>query len=749
MSPSAGADQEDMPTAAVPKTVRLDEPARGRAAVRALGDDLGVAAATNGMASTELRDLLLSDPTAWVDDHGRVFFVEPPAESDAGDLPVHALIDAADAFTLHSKPGSQRVLFLDFDGHLVSGTAWNDSDGVTATTHPAWTLDGDSTTFSTAERNAVISIWARVAEDYAPFDVDVTTLDPGQAAITRTNSGDLAFGTRVLVSPSTDAASHICPSGCGGVAYLDVFDLTVNHDYFQPAWVFPQSLSNSSKAVAEAASHEAGHNFSLSHDGGTGVGYYGGHAMWAPIMGVGYGKPLVQWSKGDYPGATQTQDDVARISSSGAPYRTDEAGDTVGSASPLSAATAYVTTRTDTDVWSLGSCAGAFTVSASPAAVSPNLDIELTLLSAAGSTVASANPVSATSTSDVATGISASISTSVATGAYYVRVDGVGNGTFDPATGYDDYASVGAYTLGSTGCGGGPVDPIAPGLPTSLGVAPAGNGQSATFSWAAPFADGGSPVTGYVVQRSGGTAQNVGAGATSLSFSGLTPGASYTFTVAAKNTVGTGASASTSAVMPIPATVPSAPQELSVALGPGETDATVAWDPPVSDGGSPLLDYELLVDASSPKPNALSTGLLLTGLTPGHTYDVQVRARNAVGYGPAATATLAVPLPPPTAPSAPRIGAATSGRKGGVANARVAWSPPSSTGGAAVASYLVYAYRVRGGLQIATVASPNLAAATRSVRMRLPKGKYQFAVKAWNGVGWSALSARSRIVRAR
>ena len=83
----------------------------------------------------------------------------------------------------------------------------------------------------------------------------------------------------------------------------------------QPAWVFPQSLSNNPKNIAEAVSHEVGHNFSLQHDGVTSTSfqsvancatvtaYYCGHAMWAPIMGVGYYKPVVQWSKGEYAGA--------------------------------------------------------------------------------------------------------------------------------------------------------------------------------------------------------------------------------------------------------------------------------------------------------------------------------------------------------------------------------------------------------------------------------------------------------------
>ena len=58
------------------------------------------------------------------------------------------------------------------------------------------------------------------------------------------------------------------------------------------------------KYVAEAASHEAGHNMGLSHDGTSTAAYYGGQGSgatgWAPIMGVGYYKNLSQWSKGEY-----------------------------------------------------------------------------------------------------------------------------------------------------------------------------------------------------------------------------------------------------------------------------------------------------------------------------------------------------------------------------------------------------------------------------------------------------------------
>ena len=119
----------------------------------------------------------------------------------------------------------------------------------------------------------------------------------------------------MLISP--DASQIQC--GCGGHAYLDVFDSTYSHDYYQPAWVFPQALSNNSKYIADAASHEAGHNFGLSHDGTRTAPYFGGSGGWGPIMGSPYGQPITQWSNGSYAGANNTEDDLALIAGNGAP----------------------------------------------------------------------------------------------------------------------------------------------------------------------------------------------------------------------------------------------------------------------------------------------------------------------------------------------------------------------------------------------------------------------------------------------
>lgn len=86
---------------------------------------------------------------------------------------------------------------------------------------------------------AVTETSQRVAEDYAPFDVDVTTQDPGAAAINRSSATDLQYGTRVVIDP----INWYQPGcGCGGIAYVGVFD-TANNGHDQPAMVFTLGYS--------------------------------------------------------------------------------------------------------------------------------------------------------------------------------------------------------------------------------------------------------------------------------------------------------------------------------------------------------------------------------------------------------------------------------------------------------------------------------------------------------------------------
>jgi len=420
--------------------------ARGQEAINKLSERLPAIASKHGKSANELRQLLLEDTTLRVDDSDRLVYVDEivgdikekteTLNLNAPETAQAAPFPYAQTFTLHSRPGSNRVIYLDFDGHVTTGTGWNTNytSGQPITSAP-FDTDGNPSSFSQIEQDMIQNVWQRVAEDYAPFDVDVTTQDPGDDAINRVNSADLVYGTRAVISPTNFTGNSI-----GGIAYVGVFD-----GYgagYKPAFVMSANLSNSEKNIAEAASHEVGHNLGLDHDGTASSSYYSGHGSWAPIMGSGYTKSVTQWSKGEYPGANQTQDDFVIMQSNGAAIIADDHGDTNAAATFLSgssiSASGRITTRSDVDVFQFSTGGGNVTINLNPAPRGANLDIQAKISDAQGNVLA---------TSDL-TGLTASFNQSLSAGAYYLTVDGVGAG--DLTTGYSDYASIGQYSISGT-----------------------------------------------------------------------------------------------------------------------------------------------------------------------------------------------------------------------------------------------------------------------------------------------------------
>ena len=443
-----------LPAAAALGLAALTAPSAGSAGFPERDDDRGRVtrlAGINGLSLPEMRDLL-RDPTVQLTDDGRAYVVDPAAPGRVGPAtPARGVAPLGQTFRLHSNPKARRTIFLDFDGTDVKGTAWNSQVGVKGGRHAGWDPANNGRGFTNREKRVVQSVWARVAEDYAPFAIDVTTQQPANARIDRSRRSDKVYGTRVLISESRNAHSRICDRQCGGVAFINVFSSVGKaHRRHQPAWVFPAGLSQDTKAVAEAATHEAGHTFGLVHDGGLLSSYYEGHGAWAPIMGAAYFRPITQWSHGSYSGATTQQDDLAIIRKRGAPYRRDEAGSKPKSAAHrVPSGTAYITKRGDVDVFRLGQCAGRVKVRAVVAKISPNLDIRLRLLRK-GKPVASSDPRSGAINRDRARGLNAGVTKKLRRGIYYAEVDGVGRG--DASSSYNDYGSLGAYKLNVRGC---------------------------------------------------------------------------------------------------------------------------------------------------------------------------------------------------------------------------------------------------------------------------------------------------------
>jgi hypothetical protein len=651
-SAPAAAGEELSPDASDKVTVDrvkplLEEPLHGRKAIEGLGDQLAVAAARNDLRPAELRTLLRTDSAAWVDPQGAVFYVDPAhegADVAVDGAPQAQVAPLSETFQLHSNPTASRTILLDFDGAYVGGTAWNTQSGVTAAAHPVWDPAGNGAAFSDSERQLVQQVWAMVAEDYAPFDVDVTTEDLGTDRIERSSSSDAVYGTRVLVTPSDDPFLKICNRQCGGVAYLDVYD-QVGSGY-QPAWVFPQALGNSAKNIAEAASHEAGHNLGLEHDGTETLGYYTGHGPWAPIMGVGYERPLVQWSAGSYSGANNGQDDLAVLTGYlGA--RQDEAAGSAVTPTTLPVGEAVIGTPADVDAFVLGTCAANAVVSVQPSALAPNLDVRATLVDAAGVERVLDAPVSGFGDGTTATGLGASLTVPGGGDGWVLTVEGVGEGSW-AGGGYDDYASLGAYTVSAPGCDGALAEGV-PGEPGGV-VGSAGGTDNITLTWSAPTTEGDGPVTGYVVSRSGSaTTEQLGADARSHTFTGLTAATTYELSVRAVNATGAGRTITVSARTTDPDPVaPSAPRDLTGRYVPGTGQIEAYWTEPASTGTAPISGYDIYLDGSyvGQMPST-SRGVALTmtgGFAEGQ-YVVGVSAVSSAGASPTSAVPVTVDLP--------------------------------------------------------------------------------------------------------
>lgn len=362
-----------------------------------------------------------------------------------------ATLPASQTFLLHSRPGSNRVIYLDFTGGPVAGTWTRGKDPFQA---GPFDLDGSPQQVSTQEHQQIQSIYRQVAEDFKPFDVDVTTEEPDFDTIDRSSGEDQRFGTRVMITSSIPDG-YLCR--CEGLASLGAFHRTERHSFFQPgAFVFGknnQGIRTGPVAIGDAVSHEVGHTVGLGHQSDAGSEYYGGHGLWAPLMGRTQSRPLSQWSSGEFATANTAgvkQDDIATITSAALNLVEDDYPDSMTGeeAAQKWPTSAYgeITSRQDKDTLRLQIPAGGVYIKAWPSGDLPNLDLKLSLYDSSGQKIVEADSPLTSLAGVKAGGLDAMIKTKLEAGLYYLQIDGVGAG--NPLdSGYSDYGSLGGYKV--------------------------------------------------------------------------------------------------------------------------------------------------------------------------------------------------------------------------------------------------------------------------------------------------------------
>lgn len=402
--------------------------------------------------------------------NGHIFYSDPPPARAIPKRPL--LLNAApkalpalpaiNVFKLHSRPSSKNRVFLDFDGMTITGSEWNIEAGRATLSAKPYDLDGNPSTFNSEERAAIHEIWHRISEDYAPFNIDVTTALP--------EAFDLTTG-RILFTQDRDANGAYMPAdGAGGVAFTDVWKDPEYLSAYSPALVYYNNLGDSeTNSMAEAGAHEFGHNLGLAHDGTFSSGYFegmgNGFIAWAPIMGVSYYDQVTQWSKGEYFSANNKEDDIAIITGQ-LGIRADDHSNTINNASQLiidsdgkiSVSTpesdpgnteavnkGIIETRTDSDVFFFDTQGGTANLLIEPAWTAfyrndnrgANLDIKASLYNSNRELLATDDPSNETH---------ANIKTALAAGRYYLAIEGVGNSI----TPYSDYGSLGEFYISGT-----------------------------------------------------------------------------------------------------------------------------------------------------------------------------------------------------------------------------------------------------------------------------------------------------------
>lgn len=349
-----------------------------------------------------------------------LFSPEAPADS------LHPHIGAypgTDVTKLQSLPGAAKVMYLDIT-RIMNGAT------------PKY--------MAAAE---MWKAWQSQAAALSMYQVNVTTDPAVYAATPVTNSGIARFLDQ-------QGRSNAPLNSFGTTRYSSHYRQTDGYGY------------------GRITAHEVGHQLGLGHDGGSNGGeYFNGFSafQWTPLMGnvwpgTSWAQALYQYSKGEYPTATRTQDDLALINKY-LEYREDDIPGTtalkvVGSAVPAAMNRGQIARNNDSDSF-------AFRIAPAGGRVrlkinrieyigGAMLDVDARIVDAAGKVVAQSNKLKARD---------AEFDQSLPGGEYTLVIRGGAEGT--PQNGFSRYSSLGFYAVEGT------LEGVATGLPA---LAAAGKG---------------------------------------------------------------------------------------------------------------------------------------------------------------------------------------------------------------------------------------------------------------------------------
>jgi fibronectin type 3 domain-containing protein len=188
-----------------------------------------------------------------------------------------------------------------------------------------------------------------------------------------------------------------------------------------------------------------------------------------------------------------------------------------------------------------------------------------------------------------------------------------------------------------------------------------------------------------------------------------------------------------------PAANPAAPgAPTNVTATGGNTQATVSFSAPSSDGGSPITSYTVTSSPGGLSASGTSSPIVVGSLANGTAYTFTVTATNAIGTGLASSPSNSVtPSAAATVPSAPSLQVQPAQGRGN----QLTWTVPAN-GGSAITGYRAYRASGSDTSKCPTTLLTSLGTVTSYKDTATTRGQsYVYCVTAVNGVGEGQPSA--------